>query len=201
MKKIIFATLATVLLTVSAEAQTKKTVPATTPARKMVTPSYQAPVSVSTPAWGHVFLNELDLNLSEGFLKTYKIGSKSYTDISVFAAYSYDIGQNIQVGGDVGLRSFDSTTRFTLVGTGTYNLDSNYSNSIFFKGGLGLYPVDKGTAASTDIKSEFGLYVAAGKRFKLFDHVNYKPMISIAKISDLDAQITVTFLNISVNWN
>lgn len=200
MTKIIFATLATVLLTVSAQAQTKKAVPAAAPARKMVTPSYQAPVSVSTPAWGHAFQNELDLNLSEGYLRTYKIGSKSYTDLNLFAAYSYDLGQNLQVGADVGLQSFDSTTRITLVGTGTYNLDPNYSNSVFFKGGLGLYPVQK-DLASSDIKSEFGLYVAAGKRFKLFDHVNYKPMIAIAKISDLDAQITVLFLNVSINWN
>lgn len=210
MKNIMFAVVSALIVTVTAQAQTKKTIPATQPpARKMVTPGY-SPATVSSPSiassWGHGFQNELDLNLSEGYLRTYKEGSKSYTDIAIFAAYSYDLkqetNQNIQVGGDVGLRSFDSSTRLTVVGTGTYNIEPNYADSVFFKGGLGLYPVNKSTTTgSTDIKSEFGLYVAAGKRFKLWDHINYKPMIKIAKISDLDAEITIQFLNVSVNWN
>lgn len=196
MNKMIFAAFATVLLSFGANAQTRKPVPA----RKMVTPSYQTPATYSSSTWGHSFLNELDLNMSAGYLKSYKVGTKSYTDLTLFASYSYDIGHQIQVGGDAGLQSFDSTTRLTAVGTGTYNMDANYADSIYFKAGLGLYPVDKGTLTSSEIKTEFGLYVAAGKRFKIWDHVNYKPQVMIAKISDLDAQITVQFLNVSVNW-
>ncbi|MBC7467610.1 MAG: outer membrane beta-barrel protein [Bdellovibrio sp.] len=205
MKNIIFVIASALILSLTANAQTKKAVPAAQPpARKMVTPGY-SPATVSSPSiassWGHGFQNEFDLNLSEGYFKTYKVGSKSYTDFNVFGAYSYDLGQNIQVGGDVGLRSYDSSTRITLVATGTYNIEPNYADSVFFKAGLGLYPIDKGSNGNTDIKSEFGLYVAAGKRFKLWDHVNYKPMVKIAKISDLDAEITIQFLNVSVNWN
>jgi len=200
MRNIFVAVVSAIALSVTAQAQTKKTVPAAPPARKMVTPAYQAPATVQTTSWvGHSsFQNEVDVNLSGGYLYSYKRNSKSYTDLNVYGTYSYDLGQNnVQVGADVGLQTFDSSTYLTLVATGTYNIDPNYADSIFFKGGLGLFPVLK----DGDVKNEFGLYVGAGKRFKIWDHVNYKPMLMIAKISDLDAEFRLLFLNISVNWN
>lgn len=199
MKQLLISAMMTALVATTAQAQTKKTVPPP-PAKKMVVPTYQQPATITSSApWGAPgFQHEVEINLSEGSLRTYKLAGKSYTDLTLMGAYNHDLGQNVQVGADVGLRSFDSKTYITLVATGTYNLDANYSDSVFFKGGLGLFPVSKDNG---DIKNEFGLYVAAGKRFKLWDHVNYKPFISIAKISDQDAEIAVQFLNISLNWN
>lgn len=165
-------------------------------ARKLVAPGYQ-PVATG---WGSSFLHEFDLNLSEGYFKSYKLGSKSITDVALFASYSYDFQSPFQLGSDLGIRSFDSETRFTLAATGTYNFDQVYASSFFVKGGLGIYPVQKiSSNGNLENKNELGLYIAAGKRFKIWEHVNYKPFISIAKISDIDPEFTIQFLNISLN--
>lgn len=201
MKQILISVLMTAFVATTAQAQTKKTVPPPPPqAKKMVAPTYQQPATItsSAPSWGAPgFQHEVDINFSKGYLQTYKVADKSYTDLYVFGSYSHDLGQNVQAGADVGLQTLDSKTYITLAATGTYNLDANYSDSVLFKGGLGLFPIIK----DGDVKNEFGLYVGAGKRFKLWDHVNYKPMLVVSKISDQDATILVQFLNISLNWN
>ena len=195
---ILFGSLLAIVNYAQAQQQPRRVAP-----HKTVDPAYQQPTSYS-PAWstGSGFKHEVDLNLSEGYFRTYNVGGKNISNLSVFASYSYDIGRNFQVGGDAGFASVDSTTKLTAVGTGTYNLDADYGNSIFFKAGLGLYPVTKISATGKiDDKNEFGLYAAAGKRFKIWDHVNYKPFVAIAKISDLDVQFVVQFLNVSFNFN
>ncbi len=196
--KLAVSIIATTLLVISAGAQTR---PA---ARKTVQPTYQQPTATtSSTGWsyGNPFKHEVDLNLSQGYFRTTNVGGKNISDLYIAASYSYDIGHNIQVGGDASFQSYDSTTRLSAVGTGTYNLDANYADSIFFKSGVGLFPVTKLTNGKLEDKNEIGLYIAAGKRFKLWDHVNYKPVIMIAKISDLDAQFIVQFLNVSLNFN
>lgn len=199
--KIVVSVLVGTLLAATTYAQTPQ--PRRAAPHKTVIPAYQQPTSYS-PVWsiGTGFKHEVDLNLSQGYFRTYYNGAKNVSDLNIFASYSYDLGQKFQVGGDAGFQSADSTTKLTIVATGTYNLDADYGNSIFFKAGLGLYPVTKISAlGKIDDKNEFGLYVAAGKRFKIWDHVNYKPFIAIAKISDLDAQFIIQFLNVSFNFN
>ena len=172
--------------------------------KKTVQPAYKQPTATtSTTGWsyGNGFKHEVDLNLSQGYFRTYNVAGKNISDLNVFASYSYDIGHNFQVGGDAGFQSIDSISKLTAVATGTYNLDANYADSIFFKAGLGLYPVTKITNFKIEDKNDFGLFVAAGKRFKLWDHVNYKPFVAVAKISDFDVQFIVQFLNVSVNFN
>ena len=196
---ILFGAMFTVATHAASPAPPKKVI-----LQKKVSPAYQQNTS-SAPAWamGSGFRHELDLNLSKGYLNTYYNGAKNITDISVAGSYSYDIGSNFQVGGDAGFQSVDSISHLLLVGTGTYNLDSNYSDAIFFKAGLGLYPVTRVIIATAKIedKNEVGTFIAAGKRFKIWDHVNYKPFVAITKISDLDVQFTIQFLNVSVNFN
>ena len=192
MKKMILV-LVPILIAVTAQAQQRKAAPAP----KMVTPSYEQPTTYS---WSNGFTHELDVNLSSGYIKSYKIGNKSVTDFQIFASYSYDFTSAIQLGADVGFGSFDSESRFTLAGTGTYNFASDYSDAFFAKGGLGLYPVTKISNTGTiENKNELGIYIAGGKRFKIWDHVNYKPFISVQKISDNDAEFTIQFFNISLN--
>ncbi len=172
--------------------------------QKMVTPAYQQPVSRSGYLTGApTFKHEVDLNLSQGYFRTYYNGSKNISDFNVYLTYSYDFGRNIQIGADGGFQSVDSVTRFTLFGTGTYNLDADYANSIFFKGGLGLAPISKlnTTSGKLDDSNVFAFYAAAGKRFKLWDHVSYKPTIAVVKITDIDVQFQLQFLNISLNFN
>lgn len=193
MKKMILV-LIPMLLAFTAQAQQRKAAPAP----KMVTPSYEQPTT--TYSWSNGFTHELDVNLSSGYLRSYKSGSKSITDFNVFASYSYDFRSSIQLGADIGFSSFDSESRFTLAGTGTYNFDSDYSNAFFAKGGVGLYPVTKtSSTGKLENKNEIGIYIAGGKRFKIWDHVNYKPGISVQKVSDNDAEFTIQFFNISLN--
>ena len=199
--KTVLSILVGLFISVAAQAQTTTSQKKTTAMpQKMVVPSYQQPSS-STPLWsGNGFKHEVDLNVSQGYFRTFNSGGKSISDLNVFASYSYDFGHNFQIGGDGGFQSVDSVTKLTVVGTGTYNLDADYANSIFFKAGLGLYPVTKVSPTGIDNKSDIGFFLAAGKRFKLWDHVNYKPALVISKISDLDVQFTVLFLNVSLNF-
>lgn len=193
MKKM-FLVLVPILMAVTAQAQQRKAAPAP----KMVTPAYEQPTT--TYSWSNGFTHEFDINLSSGYLKSYKAGNKSITDVQVSASYSYDFTSAVQLGADVGFRSFDSESRFTLVGTGTYNFASDYSDAFFAKGGLGLYPVTKTSNTGTpENTNEVGFYIAGGKRFKIWDHVNYKPFIAVQKVSDNDAEFTIQFLNISLN--
>ncbi len=183
-----------ILFSLSSQAQQRKAAPAA----KMVTPSYQQPAQSYT--WSNGFTHEVDVNLSSGYFRSFKSGSKSITDFSIFTSYSYDFMSQLQLGADVGLSSFDSTSRFTLAGTGTYNFNPDYADSIFVKGGLGFYPITKISDTGTvENKNEIGLYVSGGKRFKIWDHVNYKPSISILKISSADPEFNIQFLNISLN--
>ncbi len=172
------------------------------PSKKMVAPGYQPTTYSSSYSSSSDFLHEVDLNLSQGYFRSAKVGSSTVSDLSILGSYSYDFGQQIQVGADVGLRSLDSLTRFTLAATGTYNLNPDYANSLFFKGGVGFYPVFKVSASGNlDNKNELGIFVSAGKRFKIWEHVNYKPSIMILKVSDIDPELTLLFLNISLNTN
>lgn len=191
--KIKILVLASLLFSLSAVAQQQGRV---APARKMVAPSYQQPAA---SGWGSGFTHELDVNFSEGSFKSYKAGTKSISDFNVFATYSHDLMSQFQVGGDIGFQSVDSVSAFTIAGTGTYNFDADYSNSFFVKAGLGLYPVVKATLTGVETKSEFGFYAGAGKRFKIWDHVNYKPSIAVRKVSDADPEFIIQFFNISLN--
>ncbi|OFZ30494.1 MAG: hypothetical protein A2622_08815 [Bdellovibrionales bacterium RIFCSPHIGHO2_01_FULL_40_29] len=184
MKSLIMILISAVL-TAQAHAQQKRP-----PARKMVVPTYQAPM---TSSWAS-FTHELDVNLSSGEFRSYKVGTRSVSNFGIFATYSYDLMPAIQVGADVGFQSLDSESAFTLAATGTYNFDSDYSDAFFVKAGLGLYPF-----TTTTTKSEFGFYAGAGKRFKIWEHVNYKPGLFIRKISDGEAEFIIQFFNISLN--
>ena len=189
------------MMSVTAQAQNTMPQKKTTAPRKMVVPSYQQPSSSSSSWSGNNFKHEVDLNFSQGYFRTYSVAGKNISDLNIYASYSYDFGHNFQIGGDAGIQSVDSTTKLTVLGTGTYNLDSDYANSIFFKAGLGLFPVTNVTATGIDNKSDIGIAAAAGKRFRLWDHVNYKPEIVILKINNQDVQFTVQFLNVSLNFS
>ena len=201
MRKTILSILVGLIISIATQAQSTTPQKKMTAPRKMVVPSYLQPSSSTSPWSGNSFKHEVDLNFSQGYFRTYTVAGKSISDLNIFASYSYDFGHSYQIGGDAGIQSVDSTTKLTAVGTGTYNLDSDYANSIFFKAGLGLLPITKVSPTGIDNKSDIGFYVAAGKRFKLWDHVNYKPAVVISKISDQDVQFTVQFLNVSLNFS
>jgi hypothetical protein len=151
---------------------------------------------------GSTYIHEVDLNLSMGQLYNYKHGDNSYSDLTAIGSYNRVIQDQIQVGALAGFsntyrdRSNDNTMLFTLMGTGTYNFDSNLDESIFATGGIGLAPAYE--EDDREFVSAMSFFVGAGKRFKLYEHVHYKPQLRIEKLGSMDTAIRLLFLNVSL---
>lgn len=164
--------------------------------KKLLTLVFALGFSASTYA-APGFLHEIDVNLSQGFFRS----QNGNTHIEILGDYSYDLGNGFQVGGIAGIQSKsgsgNSNTGLTAVATGTYNFDYNYSDAFFAKAGLGLYPH---TDNKGDYKNDIGFFIAGGKRFAIWNHVNYKPLVMLKSISNDDAEFIIQFLNISLNF-
>lgn len=159
-----------------------------------------APLASSWSSFGGQ-THEFDLNLSKAEIHNYKIGDNSYTDINIFGAYHHYLNKNnLQVGGEGGLMAFpdgtSSKTLIALMGVVTYNLDSDLTNSMFGGFGLGLYPAYDKSNGKYD--SKFSFMFNAGKRFSLWNHVNYKPAFRIMKRGDMDMEFFIEALNFSL---
>ncbi|MGE0631396.1 MAG: hypothetical protein AB7O96_03240, partial [Pseudobdellovibrionaceae bacterium] len=150
---------------------------------------------------GGNYIHEVDLNLSLGQIHNYKMGKKNHTDMMALGSYNRLYKDKIQVGVLAGFvtlpdASDDHKMYVTLMGTGTYNLDSDLDESIFATGGIGLAPAfDKDDG---EYKSAFSMFVGGGKRFQLFEHVHYKPEIRLEKLGDMDMGIRIVVLNVSL---
>lgn len=144
--------------------------------------------------------NELDLNLSELKIHSYKIGDESYTDINILGSYSYLLQSELQLLVEAGIGSSnygtEKKTLLTLMGGATYNFDSRLDESFFVQGAIGLHPAfDK-----DDLKydSQFSFFVGAGKRFSIWNNVTLKPLIRISKFGEMDAEFLIQPLNVSI---
>src|SRR6476646_9069930 len=91
---------------VGAEAQTTKNTTTTTKTTTQTSGKMSAPgarQSTSAPSnpfgYQNTFKNEVDLNLSDGYIRNTYAGTKNVTDIRARLLYSYDLGNKIQVGG------------------------------------------------------------------------------------------------------
>jgi hypothetical protein len=172
------------------------------------TPRSQAPAATSVPtaplasSWSSFGgqTHEVDVNLSRAEIHSYKLGDSSYTDINLAAAYHHYLGKNnLQVGGEGGLMSFpdgtSSKTLIALMGIVTYNIDSDLINSVYANAGLGLYPAyDK---SNFKYDSKFSFMFNVGKRFNLWNHVNYKPYFRLMKRGDMDMEFYIEALSFS----
>jgi hypothetical protein len=169
--------------------------------------SVPTPIPVSDPKSSYIssyspynFKHEVSLNLSEGLIRSYKIGDNSYTDFNVNGSYLYTWKDHMQVGGEVGLKSYasggSSSNLMILMGVFTYNLEADFKNSFFGAAAAGLAPAYK--KADGKFKSDFSFFFEAGKRFALWDHVTYRPLFRIAKYGEQDMEFLVLALNVSL---
>ena len=146
------------------------------------------------------YKNEVDLNLSNGAIHSYKVGNSSNTDINAFVSYRMLLQDHIQVGGEGGFTSYSfggsSKNLIAAMGVFTYNFDSELKNSLFVEGGAGLYPAFSKDTSTYD--SKFSFFAGFGKRYSIWDHVNYKPLFRIAKYGDQDMEFLIQALNISL---
>jgi len=146
------------------------------------------------------YLNEIQTSFMSGSVQSYKSGTQSVTQISGTASYARLIQPLIQVGGEAGLgyiNSGSTTTTYMLVGIAKYNFDSDIKQSFYVDGGAGVFAVANSTGGSD---SKFGFLVGAGKRLPLWERVSYNPEARIYKKGDLDANIEITFLNLSIMY-
>lgn len=162
--------------------------------------SYSAAATSWTTVGGQT--HEFDLNISQASLESYKYGDDNYSDINIYGAYHRMLQSQIQIGGEGGLLSYpdgnSNKTLLALVGTFTYNMDYDLTNSFYGQAGLGILPAyDK---ATRKFESKFSFMFDFGKRLSIWSHVSYKPFIRIAKRGDMDMEILISALNFSFFW-
>lgn len=186
----------------SALAQKKKTAPSTRAAQPMAVTD---PNSTYISSYSSNYKHEVDVNLSQGAIHSYKLGDSSITSFDAFASYHYFWKDHMQLGGEVGLISYnnyDSSGKASavnliqLMGVFTYNLDADLKNSYFGQVGLGMHPAYKKNDGK--YQSQFSFFFDAGKRFALWDHVTYRPLFRIAKYGDADMEFFIIPVNISL---
>lgn len=150
-------------------------------------------------AAGAQYVNEFQTSYSGGSFTTSKVGTQSLTIINVNASYARLIKEKIQVGAEAGFNSTSggatSSSSFTAMGFGTYNFDESFQTSFYGKGGLGMFTV---TSATGSNESKFGFMVGGGRRFPIWDRINYNPEVRLYKKGDADPNFEIQFLNLSI---
>lgn len=166
--------------------------------------------NVSSQGWGPSgsYKHEITTNLTRGTFESGKAckDCSSGSTMDLGASYLRNWEKNIQFGGMARLRMLSEDTSGTgssetlldLAAIGVYNLDSDFRNSIFAKGGLGLFasPKDNGNG----FENKLGLFIGAGKRFSIFENVTYTPELRLVKIGDIDLGIQIDLVNFSIVW-
>jgi hypothetical protein len=146
------------------------------------------------------YSNEIITNFTSGNLITEKpcnaVGCKSQTTTMLQGAYLRSINANIQAGARMVINNNGDETLFTLLALGVYNFDTDFKNAFFGQGGIGIYPVLKSNLSGYENK--IGFFIGGGKRFPIWDRVNYIPSISLVKKGDLDIGFDIEFLNFSL---
>lgn len=154
------------------------------------------------------YTHEITTNLSRGVFVSGKECKDCSTGsiIDVGASYLHNWQNNMQYGVEARLQNLSkeasatgkSATRLDILGIGTFNLESDYANSIYAKAGIGLYSVIKDDGS--DYENKFGFFVGAGKRFAWLNNVSYTPELRLVKRGDIDIAIQVDLLNFSIYW-
>lgn len=149
-------------------------------------------------SWGNP-QHEVQVGLSPGTFQSTKVGNSSVTIIQARGSYARHLKQNWQVGGEGAFYSTSggakSQSYFEAFGFGNYNFDLDLKKSFYAKAGLGMFSVlnDK-----SDYESKFGFMVGAGKRFPLWDRVQYNPEFRLFKKGSQDPTFELQFLTISL---
>lgn len=171
-----------------------------------VKPSTPPPAPAPTPAavsYGAPTVQEIQVgSIGGGSLLSEKAGGSSITLIEARGSYSrVYYRENMQLGGEVHFVSSSggakSTSSFEAGVFGNYNFDTVLDRALYAKVGLGTFTIinDKG-----DNENKFGFLAGIGKRFPIWDHVNYNPEARLYKKGDLDPSFEIAFLNVSLMW-
>ncbi len=146
------------------------------------------------------YLNEIQTSFVGGSFQNYKTGSQSVTQLTGTASYARLIRPLIQVGGEVGLsyvNAATTTTTLTALAIGKYNFDSDLKESFYVDAGAGILSAVNNTGG-TDTK--FSFMVGGGRRIPLWERISYNPEARLYKKGDLDPNIEIQFLNLSIMY-
>ncbi len=164
--------------------------------------TFSLPYAFAQSGYGltRAYVNEASISLSEGRIS---FGNSS-TTIKLGGSYSYMLDRGLQAGVDASFASYSGsnsldTTYISIFATGTVNfpMERDIRQAAFAKVGFGFSDLD---SPPRDKKSEFGFKVYGGKRFPIWDHIEYAPMGGIYKIGSRDAVIEIIPLNITAVW-
>lgn len=206
--KTILMVLALMGFTMTAQAQSKKLIKQTPAASSSPTYSSSSPSTFTSS--GNSQKREFDLNLATGFFKSYKAGKDTVNELGVGGTLLFLIQDQFQLGGEIAILSISGAasttaaggastsingTQTTFVAVGAYNFTRNLEESFYAKLGLGLFP---GRNDKAEIENKFGFYAGIGKRFELFNKINYKPELRINKVGSEDISFTIYLLNTSI---
>lgn len=145
--------------------------------------------------------HEIDINLSKGVVHSYKVGTKSYTDIDLVGTYSHSLGSGLQILAEAGITAWpdsagDRKPLLTLMGGVTYNFNPDLVDAVFAQAAIGMMPASE--KDKVDYSSKFSFFVGAGKRFTLFHRVSAKPLVRLYKRGDMDMDYVIMPFNISM---
>jgi hypothetical protein len=144
--------------------------------------------------------DEIQTAFSTGSYVTDRVGTNNLTVLTVMGSWARFVKPKIQAGGEIKFISASgagsSSSNFDVVGFGTYNFDDDIHNSFYAKGGLGLFAIPP--ASGNGFENKFGFMVAGGKRFPLWERIQYSPEVRIYKKGDLDMYVDIYFLNLSL---
>ena len=148
------------------------------------------------------FEHEISTAFTGGAYTSAKVGTTTVSTLAAQASWVKFIRPKIQAGGEAAFTSMSggalSTSFFDVMGVVNYNLEDNTRESIYVKGGLGLFAVPNTTGTGYD--SKFGFMAGAGKRFPLWERIQYSPEIRLVKKGDLDVAFNIYFINLSIMY-
>ncbi|GEM_PF-1800697 len=165
--------------------------------------------ATSSSSYSFGYTNEITTMASMGSFTSGKPceDCRSGSVLDVGLGYLRAWKDNIQFGGEGRFQQYSeevspvgkSASRIDLLGVAVYNLESDFKNSIFVKGGLGIFGVVNNQGDG--FENKFGFFVGAGKRFNWLSSIAYSPELRLVKRGDIDIAIEIALLNFSIYWN
>lgn len=141
---------------------------------------------------------EFMISASGGSYTTSKVGDESISVLQVGGALAMEITDEVQAGAEIGFANVSGgggTSTFDIMAFGVYNFDTPIKDAMYAKGGVGMFSVPK---TATENETKFGFMAGIGRRFPVWDKIQYTPEARLFKKGDADPSIDIQFLNFSV---
>ena len=147
------------------------------------------------------YRNELEASTTYGELSS----ANSLTVVQLSGTYKYMFAKSMQAGfkADILMTSGsgNNNTYMGLWGVFAYDFNQSWNNSDSFFAEVSAGLVDTalaGNRTSANSEKKFSYMLMAGKYIPLWDRIRYSPKGGVRKIGDLDMQIVLIPINLTV---